>query len=122
MAALRPALGGMKATAPRASSSARSQSTSKAFAEQGSEGYALDQRRHAERVMALARQQHEAHEVAEGVDEGDDLGGQAAAGAADGLLPGPPFAPLAFWWAVAMVPSTRAYSKSGSSDTRRKTR
>src|ERR671916_3411782 len=72
--------------------------------------------------MALARQQHEAHEVAERIDQSDDLGGQAAAGAADGLIPGPPFAPLAFWWAVTMVPSTRAYSKSGSSDRRWKTR
>jgi hypothetical protein len=90
MRALRPALGGITATAPRASSSARSQSTSKAFAEQGAEGDALDQRRHADRVMALARQQHEAHEAAEGVGEGDDRGGQAAAGAADGLGLGPP--------------------------------
>ena len=54
--------------------------------------------------------------------QGDDLGRQAAARAADGLGPGPPFAPLAFWWAVTMVPSTRAYSKSGSSDRHAKTR
>src|SRR3712207_5247044 len=72
--------------------------------------------------MALARQQDEAHEVAEGVDQGDDLGRQAAAGAADGLISGPPFAPLAFWWAVTIVPSTKASSKSGPSDTRRKMR
>src|SRR3954467_12377473 len=32
------------------------------------------------------------------------------------------FAPLAFEWAVTMVPSTRAYSKSGSSDRHSKTR
>ena len=59
-------------------------------AEQGPEGDALDQRRHADGVVALARQQDEAHEVAEGIDQGDDLGGQAAARAADGLIPGPP--------------------------------
>src|SRR4051794_39394360 len=70
----------------------------------------------------LAGQQDEAHQGAEGVDKGDDLGRQAAARAADGLGPGPPFAPLAFWWAVTMVPSTRAYSKSGSSDRPSKTR
>src|SRR3954466_11253224 len=51
-----------------------------------------------------------------------DLGRQAAARAAEGLVPGPPFAPLAFGWAVTMVPSTRAYSKSGSSDRHSKTR
>src|SRR3954447_20458096 len=53
---------------------------------------------------------------------GDDLGRQTATRAADGLGPGPPFAPLAFWWAVTMVPSTRAYSKSGSPDRHSKTR
>src|SRR5918992_4112162 len=91
-------------------------------AEQGAEGDALDQRPHADAVVALAGQQDEAHQVAEGVDEGDDLGGQAAARAADRLLPGPPLAPLAFWWAVTMLPSIRAYSKSGSSDRHAKTR
>src|SRR5215212_3255071 len=73
-------------------------------------------RPHADNVVVLAGQQDEAHQVAEGIDEGDDLGRQTAARAANGLVPGPPFAPLAFGWAVTMVPSTRAYSKSGSSD------
>src|SRR5215217_7368404 len=91
-------------------------------AERGAEGDALDQRPHADGVVALAGQQDEPHQVAEGVNQGDDLGRQAAARAADGLVPGPPFAPLAFWWAVTMVPSTRAYSKSGSSDRHAKTR
>src|SRR5215210_1867918 len=91
-------------------------------AEQRAEGHAFDQRRHADGVVPLAGQQHEAHEVAQRIDQSDELGGQAAARAADGLALGPPLAPLAFWWAVTMVPSTRAYSKSGSSDTRRKTR
>src|SRR4028119_869645 len=91
-------------------------------AEQGAEGDALDQRLHADAVVALAGQQKEAHQVAESVDEGDDLGCQAAARAADGLIAGPPLAPLAFWWAVTMVPSIRAYSKSGSSDRHAQTR
>src|SRR3712207_2356833 len=91
-------------------------------AEQGAEGDALDKRRHADGVVALARQQHEAHQVAQRVHQGDDLGGQAATGAADGLVLCPPFAPLAFWWAVTMVPSIRAYSKSGSSGKRSKSR
>ena len=91
-------------------------------AEQSAEGDTLDQRRHADSVVVLAGQQDEAHQIAEGVDKGDDLGRQAAARAADGLGPGPPLAPLAFWWAVTMVPSTRAYSKSGSPDRHAKTR
>src|SRR4029453_377977 len=85
-------------------------------AEQSAEDDTLDQRLHADGVMALAGQQDEAHQIAERVDEGDDLGRQAAARAADRLAPGPPLAPLAFWWAVTIVPSIRAYSKSGSSD------
>src|SRR5215212_922848 len=91
-------------------------------AEQGVEIQTLDQRRHTDGVVPLARQQHEAHQVAERVDQGDDLGGQAAARASDGLGLGPPLAPLAFWWAVTMVPSTRAYSKYGSPDRKAKTR
>src|SRR5215218_7823111 len=91
-------------------------------AEQGVEGDALDQRRHADGVVPLAGQQHEAHQIAERVGEGDDLGGQAATRAPDGLALGPPLAPLALWWAVTMVPSTRAYSKSGSPDRQAKTR
>src|SRR3954471_45419 len=91
-------------------------------AEQGVEGDALDQRRHADGVVPLAGQQHEAHQVAERVGEGDDLGGQAAARASDRLGLRPPLAPLALWWAVTMVPSIRAYSKSGSPDRQAKTR
>src|SRR3954466_7927722 len=91
-------------------------------AEQGVEIQTLDQRRHADGVVSLAGQQHEAQQIAERVDQGDDLGGQATARAADRLVPGPPFAPLAFWWAVTMVPSIRAYSKSGSSDRQAKMR
>src|ERR671932_334408 len=91
-------------------------------AEQGAEGDALDQRLHADAVVPLAGQQDEAHQVAERIDQGDDLGRQAAARAADGLISSPPFAPLAFWCAGTMAPSIRAYSKSGSSDARSKRR
>src|SRR3712207_6703040 len=91
-------------------------------AEQGAEAEVLDQRRHADRVVALAGQQHEAREIAERIHEGHDLRGQAAARAADGLMPSPPLAPLAFWWAGTMVPSISAYSKSGSPDSRSNSR
>src|SRR3954469_6804187 len=91
-------------------------------AEQGAEGDTLDQRRYANSVVSLAGQQHEAHQIAECVGQGDDLGGQAAARTPNGLGLGPPLAPLAFWWAVTMVPSIRAYSKSGSPDKQAKTR
>lgn len=40
---------------------------------------------------------------------------QAAARTSDGLILSPPFAPLACWWARAMVESTIKYSKSRSS-------
>src|SRR4051812_1797872 len=85
-------------------------------AKQSAEDDTLDQRLHADAVVALTGQQDEAHQSAEGVDQGDNLGGQPAARAANGLILSPPLAPLAFWWAVTMVPSIMAYSKSGSSD------
>src|SRR5882762_2524154 len=66
--------------------------------------------------MALAGQENEAHQVAQRVDQGDDLGRQAAARASDRLILSPPFAPVACWWTRTMVPSIRAYSKSGSPD------
>src|SRR3954471_21327857 len=91
-------------------------------AEQSAEDDTLDQRLHADAVVALAGQQDEAHQSAEGVDQGDNLGGQPAARAANGLILSPPLAPLAFWWAVTIVPSIRAYSKSGSPDRHAKTR
>src|SRR3954468_7552103 len=90
--------------------------------EQGPKGDTLNQRPHADGVVVLAGPQDETHQGAEGADKGDNLGRQAAARAADGLGPGPPFAPLAFGWTVTMVPSTRAYSKSGSPDRHSKTR
>jgi len=84
--------------------------------EKGVEFDAGDQRRDADAVVALAGQEDEAGQVAEGVDQGDDLGRQAAARAAYGLILSPPFAPVPCWWTRTMVPSMIAYSKSGSSD------
>ena len=51
----------------------------------GAELDAGDQRRDADAVVALTRQRDEAGQVAERIDQGDDLGRQAAARAADGL-------------------------------------
>src|SRR3954471_4736991 len=85
-------------------------------AKQSAEDDTLDQRRYTDGVVALTGQQKEAHQSAESVDKGDNLGRQPAARAANGLGLGPPLAPLAFWWAVTIVPSIRAYSKSGSPD------
>lgn len=84
--------------------------------DQGLELEAGDQRRDTDAVVALARQQDEADQVAERIDQGNDLGRQAAARAANGLSASPPFAPAPCWWTRTMVPSTRAYSKSGSPD------
>ena len=61
--------------------------------DQRPKGDPVDERRNANRVEPLPRQKHEAHEIAERVGEGQDLGGQAAFGAADGLTRSPPFAP-----------------------------
>src|ERR1700757_4312779 len=102
MAVFRLDLGGMTAAAPRL------------VAEEGAKGDVCDQRGDAERIMALAGQQHKAHQVSQRVHQLDDFGRQSAARAPDGLILSPPFVPLAFWWAVTIVPSIRAYSKSGS--------
>src|SRR3546814_4051806 len=64
----------------------------------------------------MAGQQDEAHEIAECIGERQDLGRQAALGAADGLALSPPFAPWPWRWTLTMVASTMAYSMSGSSE------
>ena len=56
------------------------------------ERQSVDQRRHAERVIAVAGQENEAHEIAQRVGQRQDLGGHAALGAAYGLAL-TPFAP-----------------------------
>jgi hypothetical protein len=47
--------------------------------------------------MSLTGQKYEVDQVTERVDQSNDLGGQSAARAPDGLILSPPFAPLAFW-------------------------
>src|SRR6202022_2001080 len=86
------------------------------------EGQSLDERRHAHRVEALSRQEHEAHEIAERIGERQDFGGHAAFRTADGLALSPPFAPCPWRWILTMVASTMAYSMSGSSETASKSR
>ena len=57
----------------------------------------FDQRRDPGDFVALAREQLEAHEVAQSIGEGQNFGRQSAFGAPDSLIESPPFAPLAFW-------------------------
>ena len=57
------------------------------------EGDAVDQRGDADRVTAVAGKQHEAHKVAQGIGQGEDLGRPAALRLADGLTSSPPFEP-----------------------------
>src|SRR5208282_1956328 len=77
----------------------------------------LDQRRDADGVETLPRQEYETHEVAERIGERKDFGGHAAFGAANGLALSPPFAPCPGRWTLTMVASTMAYSMSGSAET-----
>ena len=58
--------------------------------DQGVELDTGDQRLDADTVVALARQQDKAGQIAQGIDQGHDLGCQAAARPADGLSVGPP--------------------------------
>src|SRR3546814_16128351 len=90
--------------------------------DQRAERDAVDERRHADRIETVARQQLEAHEIAERVGEGEDLGGHVTPGAADGLALSPPFAPWPWRWTLTMVASTMAYSMSGSSEQASKSR
>src|SRR3546814_4636863 len=90
--------------------------------DQRAERDAVDERRHADRIETVARQQLEAHAIAERVGEGEDLGGHAASGAAYGLALSPPFAPWPWRWTLTMVASTMAYSMSGSSEQASKSR
>ena len=66
-------------------------------AQQGVEVNVLDQRANPDHVIALAGQEHEAQQITQGIHKRDDLGGQTALRAPDGLISSPPLAPLAFW-------------------------
>src|SRR5215216_6909732 len=70
----------------------------------------------------MARQEFEAHKIAERVGQREDLGGHATLGAAYGLALSPPFAPCPWRWTLTMVASTIAYSMSGSSEAASKSR
>ncbi|TQM89495.1 hypothetical protein BD293_4514 [Roseinatronobacter monicus] len=61
------------------------------------EGNSIDERFDALHVVSLTGQENEVGQVSERVDQSNDLGGQSAARAPDGLILSPPFAPLAFW-------------------------
>src|SRR3990170_3471353 len=68
-------------------------------------------------VALLTSRESKPHRAAEATHGEMDLGAQAAAGAAKGLIFRPPFfAPAACWWARMIVESTIRYSKSGSSE------
>lgn len=58
----------------------------------------------------MARQQSEAHEIAQCIGQRRDPGGHAALGAAYGPAPSPPFAPCQWRWTLRIVASTMAYS------------
>src|SRR5688572_1431832 len=75
---------------------------------------ALDERLDPNAVMALTRQEDEACKVPERVDKRNDLGRQPATRASYGLIESPPFAPVPCRCTFTIVPSIRAYSKSGS--------
>src|SRR5579871_264087 len=81
----------------------------------------LNQRHNADAVVTVAWKKNEADQVAQSVDEHQGFGGQAAARSADGLILSPPFAPEPCRWTLTIVPSTNAYSKSGSPDKALKT-
>ena len=53
----------------------------------------LDQRGDSNRVVTLSRQEDEADQIAEGIGQGEDLGGPAAFRLAYSLALSPPFAP-----------------------------
>ena len=54
---------------------------------------AVKQRRNADQIMTLARQQHKIYQVAKGVDHHADLRAWATPRPTDGLAAGPPLAP-----------------------------
>ena len=60
-------------------------------ADQRADFDAIEQRFDADAVVALARQQNEARQIAQRVDQSDDLGRQTAARTPDRLILSPPF-------------------------------
>ena len=112
---LRFCFGGMTAAAPLLSSSAHIQSMSKALSpSKASKSISSIKASYPNAVMALSRQKDKARQIAKRIDKGDDLRRQASSRPADGLMASSPFAPVPCLWTLTIVPSTMAYSKSGS--------
>jgi hypothetical protein len=65
-------------------------------AEESAERQTLNQRCNTFAVVPLTRQQDKVDQVPQCIDQGDDLGRQAAARAPNSLVLSPPFAPVAF--------------------------
>ena len=63
--------------------------------DQGAGVDGLDERFSASQIVVLARAEHHLDRIAEGIDERVNLGGQSAAGSADGLR-------TVFFWAPAL--------------------
>ena len=61
--------------------------------EQGTKLDARDQRFYDNRIETVPRQQHEVDKITQRIGQGGNLGGNAALGAAYGLILSPPFAP-----------------------------
>src|SRR5260370_15807072 len=74
-----------------------------------------DERRNADGIEALSRQQDESDEVAQRIGEGEDFGRHGPLRLAVCLALVPPFAPCPWRWPSTIVASTMAYSMSGSS-------
>ena len=62
--------------------------------QQGGEVEILQKRGDTHAIVPLPRQQDEAYEIAQRINQSDDLGRQATARTPDGLILGPPFAPV----------------------------
>ena len=62
--------------------------------QQGGEVEILQKRGDTHAIVPLPWQQDEAYEIAQRINQSDDLGRQATARTPDGLIPGPPFAPV----------------------------
>jgi hypothetical protein len=76
----------------------------------------LDQRLGTDAVVALTRQEHKASKISQRIGERYNFGRQPAARMANRLIESPPFAPVPCRWTLTIVPSMKAYSKSGSPD------
>ncbi len=65
--------------------------------EHGIKRQTFDQSVNANNLAALAWKQFKADKISQGIGERENLCGQSAFRAPNGLIESPPFAPLAFW-------------------------